>query len=121
MAVLWRVVRLNMTAIQANEPGVPSESSGDEEEDLVCRALLLAWVVTQIDDAWHAGEIDADSAMSGINNVVQRFVASRESDHFGLSISEFDYLSDLRYEVPDVRPAAEDRSSGVPGQNLLLG
>lgn len=83
-----------------------SAGSADDcaEEDLICRSLLLTWVVTEIDIAWHAGEIPAESAMLRIDNVVESFLASRDLHHVGFSISEFDYLTDLLAEVRHRRP-----------------
>jgi hypothetical protein len=52
----------------SNDVSVPP--SKPAEHDITCRALHLPLVATQLQVAWHAGILDADSAMRSLDAAV---------------------------------------------------
>jgi hypothetical protein len=54
------------------EERIEARETGDApcDDEVTCLALELALVTTNLHRAWHAGVIDADQAMRGIDRVV---------------------------------------------------
>jgi hypothetical protein len=52
-----------------------TSSVGDE--DVTCQGLLLALVASQLRTAWHAGVIDADTAMRSLDDVISEVCRHR--------------------------------------------
>jgi hypothetical protein len=46
-------------------------------DNVVCDAVVLSLCVLRLDRQWHAGVLDANAAMSALNNTVDRIVARR--------------------------------------------
>jgi hypothetical protein len=47
------------------------------ERQITCRALQLALVATQLRTAWHAGAMDADTAMRSLDRAVRELCSRR--------------------------------------------
>ena len=54
-------------------------------DDVMCSALLLALVASEVRRAWHAGVIDADTAMRRLDGFLSELCSStRRGDHLPL-------------------------------------
>jgi hypothetical protein len=50
------------------------------DEEITCHALLLALVATQLRRAWHAGVMDADTAMKSLDMAVREACGLRATE-----------------------------------------
>jgi hypothetical protein len=50
----------------------------DPEEHLICDALQIALVATQLETAWHSGAVTAESAMRVIGQIISDLMARYE-------------------------------------------
>lgn len=52
-------------------------NSSDAVPDVTCDGLLLALVANQLRTAWHAGVIDAETAMRGLDRTIREICRAR--------------------------------------------
>ena len=57
-----------------------SSTSLAADPDITCHALQLALVATQLRRAWHAGVVDADTAMRNLDEAVREVCSLRAKD-----------------------------------------
>jgi hypothetical protein len=56
---------------------VTLSTSLDADEEITCHALQRALVATQLQMAWHAGVLDADTAMKSLDMAVREICSIR--------------------------------------------